>query len=211
MRLARGTVHWVLAPLLVGILLLAPLGEQPVPLLGLAAARALGALFLLVALGFLVFFRDPERAPAEGLASPADGVVTELREEPDGGTTVVVFMNLHDVHVNRAPCDGRVRSRVHEPGAHLPAWSKDSERNERMTWELDTAHGPVRVVQVAGLVARRIVPYVEAGQHVAKGERLGIIRLGSRVDLTLPPGVEPAVRVGERVRAGSSTVARAMK
>jgi phosphatidylserine decarboxylase len=162
----------------------------------------------MLALFLANFFRDPERTPGHGLVSPADGVVTEVREAEDGGSIVVIFMNVHNVHVNRAPCDGTVVRRAYQAGSHLPAWSKESERNERMTWDLDTPHGPVRVVQVAGLLARRIVPYLEQGARVRKGERLGIIRLGSRVDVHLPPGVEPAVKVGERVLAGSSTLAR---
>lgn len=197
--LARGTAHWVLLPLGVGIALLA-LAPWP-----FALALLLLTLFL------AHFFRDPERALGEGLVSPADGTVQRIEEAEDGGAVVVVFMNVHDVHVNRAPCDGTVRRRVHQPGSHVPAWDKESDRNERMTWDLDTPFGDVRVVQVAGLLARRIVPYVEQGARVRKGERIGIIRLGSRVDVHLPPGVAPAVKVGDKVRAGSSTLARPSK
>lgn len=206
MRLARGTAHWVLAPLAAGLLLFAAsfvVAQGPLRALAIVA-------FLLTA--FLAnFFRDPERVLAEGLVSPADGVVTEVREAEDGGKVVVVFMNVHNVHVNRAPCDATVRKRTYAPGSHAPAWSKESERNERMTWDLDTPHGDIRVVQVAGLLARRIVPYVKEGARLRKGDRIGIIRLGSRVDVHLPPGVEPAVKVGDRVLAGSSTLARPTK
>lgn len=201
--LARGTAHWVALPAAVGAAMLVLSS-----FLRSGALGAAGVLVLLFALFLANFFRDPERPVAEGIVSPADGVVQEVREAEDGGQVVVVFMNVHDVHVNRAPCDCQVRRRAHSPGSHLPAWRKDSERNERMTWDLDTPHGDVRVVQIAGLLARRIVPYAEEGQRLHKGERLGIIRLGSRVDVHLPPGAEPVVRPGDRVRAGSSTLAR---
>lgn len=196
--LARGTAHWVAVPaVLAALFLVGPFGLP----------RWLGALFLLATLFLANFFRDPERPIGEGVVSPADGVVTEVREGEDGGSVVVVFMNVHNVHVNRAPFMGKVIKRSHQPGSHLPAWSKDSERNERMTWDLDTAHGPIRVVQVAGLLARRIVPYAKEGQFLKKGERIGIIRLGSRVDVHLPPGVEAAVKPGDRLLAGSTTLA----
>jgi phosphatidylserine decarboxylase len=194
--LARGTAHWVAIPAGAAALLLA------------AGLWTAGALAVLLTLFLANFFRDPERAIAEGIVSPADGVVTEVREAEDGGKVVAVFMNVHNVHVNRAPCDATVVKRVHEPGSKVPAWHKDSERNERVVWDLDTPFGSMRVVQIAGLLARRIVPYARQGQKLRKGERLGIIRLGSRVDVWLPPGCEPAVKAGDRLLAGSSTLAR---
>jgi phosphatidylserine decarboxylase len=198
--LARATPWWVaLPPALAVLLLLWPGGG--LPSLGLAA------LLLLLALFLLNFFRDPERAPGEGIVSPADGVVQRIEEAEDGGVVVSIFMNVHDVHVNRAPCDGQVVRRTYHPGSHVPAWDKDSDRNERMVWDLATPHGDVRVTQIAGLLARRIVPYVEVGATLAKGQRFGIIRLGSRVDVALPLGIAPAVRVGDKVQAGSSTLA----
>lgn len=201
--LARATPWWVALPPLLGVaLLLGAAGRGALPM-------GLGAVLLLLAVFLLNFFRDPERPLAEGLVSPADGVVQRIEEAEDGGRIVAIFMNVHDVHVNRAPCDGRVVRRAYHPGSHIPAWQKDSDRNERMTWDLDTPHGPVRVVQIAGLLARRIVPYVDEGARVAKGDRIGIIRLGSRVDVHLPPGIAPAVRVGDRVSAGSTTLAKA--
>jgi phosphatidylserine decarboxylase len=202
-RLARGTAHWVAIPLVLGALLLFVDAGIGSPYLWL------GLLALVLAAFLANFFRDPERVLAEGLVSPADGLVTEVREAEDGGAVVVVFMNVHDVHVNRAPCDGTVAKRTYRAGSHVPAWRKDSDRNESMTWDLTTPHGDVRVVQVAGLLARRIVPYVAEGARVRKGERIGIIRLGSRVDVHLPPGVEPAVKPGDRVRAGASCLALA--
>jgi phosphatidylserine decarboxylase len=205
MRLARGSHGIVLGTLLLALVLL---GADA---LRLAPLSWPGVVVLLFGLLFVVFFRDPERAIAEGVCSPADGVVSRIEETEDGGVQVAVFMNLHDVHVNRAPCDARVRSVTHHAGALKPAWHKDSDRNERVVWELETQHGPVRVTQIAGLLARRIVPYHEAGAELRKGQRIGIIRLGSRVDVALPPGMALRVKAGDRVRAGSTELARPAK
>jgi phosphatidylserine decarboxylase len=204
-RLAKGTALWVAVPAILGLAFLTLTFTIP-------ALSPPGGLFtegaLLALAGFFAyFFRDPERHVAGGIVSPADGVVTSIDEAEDGGHVVVIFMNLHNVHVNRAPCDGTVRRREHRLGSHLPAWAKESDRNERITWDLDTPHGDVRVVQIAGLLARRIVPYAKEGQRLRKGERLGIIRLGSRVDVHLPAGIQAAVGVGDRVLAGSTTLA----
>ena len=154
------------------------------------------------------FFRDPERpASPAGVLAPADGRITVVDRRPDGRVRVATYMSLRDVHVNRAPCDGVVIGLRRRRGGFLPAWHKDSERNERMDWRLATAHGELEVVQIAGILARRIVPYHEAGARLERGQRLGLIRFGSRVDVVLPPGVEPAVAVGDRVRAGETRIA----
>ncbi|MEV0134038.1 phosphatidylserine decarboxylase [Dactylosporangium sp. NPDC050688] len=150
----------------------------------------------------LWFFRDPERQPADGVVlSPADGVVQSIDPWPDGRTRVAIFMNPLNVHVNRAPCAGTVKSVQHIPGGFLPAFDKESDRNERVVWHLDTDLGDVEVVQIAGAVARRIVPYASAGQPVEQGDRIGLIRFGSRVDVYLPPGLTPAVTVRQRTLA----------
>lgn len=164
---------------------------------------------LALALLMLNFFRDPDRAPGRGLVSPADGVVQSIDEWEDGRIRVAVFMNPFDVHVNRAPLDGKVRSVVHVKGGFVPAFHKESERNERVVWVLDTAIGELEMVQIAGTVARRILPYLDAGAVVQKGDRIGIIRLGSRVDVYLPDGHAPVVKVGDRCVAGVTTIAEA--
>lgn len=164
---------------------------------------------LALALLMLNFFRDPDRAPGEGLVSPADGVVQSIDEWEDGRTRVAVFMSPLDVHVNRAPLDARVKSVTHVPGGFVPAFNKESEQNERVVWLLDTSVGELEVVQIAGTVARRIVPYLQAGVQVKKGDRIGIIRLGSRVDTYLPPGYAPLVKVGDRTVAGVTPLAKA--
>lgn len=153
--------------------------------------------------GMLWFFRDPERVPGEGrLISPADGVVQSIDPWPDGRTRVAIFMSPLNVHVNRAPAAGTVLSVEHVPGGFVPAFNKDSDQNERVVWHFDTVLGDIEMVQIAGAVARRIVPYLFAGAKVVQGERVGLIRFGSRVDVYLPEGIRPAVTVGTKTVAG---------
>ena len=161
-------------------------------------------------LGFVLwFFRDPERttdaAPGRAL-SPADGRIIKL-DEREG--RVSIFLNLFDVHVCRAPVAGRIESLVHVPGRFLAAF-KDaaSDHNERSIVELSVPGGRMIVVLVAGLVARRIVTWVDSGQGVVRGQRIGLIRFGSRVDVEVPRGYRLTVRLGERVRAGITEIAR---
>ncbi|HET6405946.1 MAG TPA: phosphatidylserine decarboxylase [Candidatus Thermoplasmatota archaeon] len=164
---------------------------------------------LALALVMLNFFRDPERAGnAPGILAPADGVVQSIDEWEDGRIRVATFMNPFNVHVNRAPLAGRVASVEHVSGGFVPAFNKESERNERVVWHFETEVGDLEVIQIAGTLARRIVPYLEAGAKVQKGERIGIIRLGSRVDVYLPPGIQPAVKVGDKMVAGETVLAR---
>lgn len=195
--LAVGTPVWVRpcagAGVLAAILLARPSGRSRGSAL-LAAASA-GAV--------VAFFRDPERTPAEGaLLAPADGVISAVERLPDGRTRVATFMRLYDVHVNRAPADGVVRELTHHAGGYRPAFRKDSATNERMVWQIDSPLGALELVQIAGIAARRIVPYRGVGERVLQGERIGMIRFGSRVDLVMPRGSEPQVRVGDRVLAG---------
>ncbi len=161
---------------------------------------------------FWFFFRDPDRIVADDIACPADGKVVRRDEidDPDLGRCerLSIFMSPLNVHVNRFPMDGSVRRVTHRPGKHLPAFNKDSDRNERVETLMATDLGDIKVIQIAGAVARRIVPYAEAGDTVQKGERLGLIRLGSRCDLLVPPGsVEWTVQVGDRVLANVTRVA----
>lgn len=181
---------------------------------GLAGLVAIPAFFvtpyasgvLLLAGAFtLWFFRDPDREPpATGVLAPADGRVSIVREEA-GRLRLGVFMGLTDVHVNRAPLAGTVQSVDHRPGAHRPAFSKDSARNERVHLDFDD-HA---VVLIAGAFARRITTYVAAGDGVDRGERIGHIAFGSRVDVVLPAGYaadDLQVAVGDRVRAGETVL-----
>jgi phosphatidylserine decarboxylase len=167
------------------------------------------------------FFRDPERVTPLGkslIVSPADGMVShvvnvipppelDLPREPH--TRVSVFMNVFDVHINRSPIDGRIARLAYIPGAFLNAeLDKASEDNERQALTLETDHGPtIGVVQIAGLVARRIVKFVEQGDRLAAGQRFGLIRFGSRVDVYLPGNVQVLVSVGQRALAGETILA----
>ncbi len=169
---------------------------------------ALLALATALTVFFAVFFRDPDRPPGPGIVSAADGRVRAV--ELNGETLrISVFMNVTNVHVNRMPFDATV-ARVEDAGhGYRPAYAEDAARNVARRYALATALGPVEVVQITGIVARRLVSFVAPGARLRKGERLGMIVLGSRVDVVLPAGrAEPAVRVGDRVRAGSTTIAR---
>lgn len=210
-RIARGSTNWVLAPLTLAILMA---GTGPwfgwdflVPLSGIP--------FFVFTL-FLWFFRDPNRPVGNFIVSPADGRVLwmDYVDDPDVGpaTRLSIFMGVQDVHVNRLPLDGDVRRVAHRPGKHIPAFNKDSERNERVETLLKTEYGDVKVIQIAGAVARRILPYVQPGDHLDKGDRLGLIRLGSHCDLLFPRGsIEWVVQPKQKVRAGITSVARAPK
>ncbi|WP_423751760.1 protein sorting system archaetidylserine decarboxylase [Salinirarus marinus] len=194
MRLAPGARRYAFAPLLVAV-----------P--ALVVAPPVGFVCLLLSLAVLAFFRDPERTPpARGVVSPADGRVSVVREE-DGRVRVGVFMNVTDVHVNRAPVAGTVDSVTHRPGAHRPAFSKESDRNERV----DVALDGTEVSLIAGWFARRIHPSVAAGESVDRSERIGHISFGSRADVLLPATYsmdDVRVEEGDRVWAGESVVAR---
>ncbi|GAA1755682.1 phosphatidylserine decarboxylase [Nonomuraea bangladeshensis] len=159
--------------------------------------------------GMLWFFRDPDRTLGQGrVLSPADGVVQSIDPWPDGRTRVAIFMSPLNVHVNRAPLAGNVASVQHVAGGFLPAFNKDSDQNERVVWHFETALGDIEMVQIAGAVARRIVPYLTSGAKVAQGDRIGLIRFGSRVDIYLPEGISPAVSVGEKTVAGVTRIDR---
>jgi phosphatidylserine decarboxylase len=177
------------------------------------------ATVLLVALFFVLnFFRDPERVvPQEpGVAvSPADGKVikVEIMRDPMTGEdrmAVCVFMNVFNVHVNRMPVAGRIVRISYFGGKFLNAsFDKASTDNERNAVLVEDGDGKAwTVVQIAGLIARRIICWGEEGDALARGQRLGLIKFGSRVDLYLPPEYEPNVRVGEKVFAGQSVLAR---
>ncbi|WP_152042964.1 protein sorting system archaetidylserine decarboxylase [Salinigranum salinum] len=193
MNFAPGVRKWALPPLVgacVFALLVPPLA---VVLLG-------------VGLFVLWNFRDPERhPPTEGIVAPADGKVSVVRQEGDQ-LRVGVYMNALDVHVVRAPRKGYVDGIEHSPGANRPAFTKDSENNERV----DVDFGLFEVSLIAGWFARRIVPYVHDGDTVAKGDRLGHIAFGSRADVLLPPSIDRdhlLVEEGDSVRAGETVVA----
>jgi phosphatidylserine decarboxylase len=188
--------------------------------LGLSAAAALlgwlaGPVFsfpaLLAGAFCLWFFRDPERPiPAGELAvSPADGRVLAVAPESLTRTRVSIFMNVFDVHVNRAPIAGRIAALDYRRGRFLVA-SRDQAAllNEQNTVTIDAGDTQVTFKQIAGVIARRIVFFKQAGDSVSRGERVGLIKFGSRVDVFLGPEWQVEVRPGQRLKAGSSILAR---
>lgn len=198
------------------------------PFIGLSAFTAFLAallgwwapavLFWLLCVFSVYFFRDPERVIAQGediAVSPADGRVVSIstRKEPFTGEEaecISIFMSVFNVHVNRAPVACEVKAIGYFEGKFLNAsLDKASEENERCAWLLEGNGGLTWVmVQIAGLIARRIVCRAEVGDHLARGERLGLIRFGSRVDLYLPRGYSPAVTPGTKVTGGQTVIAR---
>ena len=174
--------------------------------------------WLPIAIWVVAFFRDPPRDGERGpdlVIAPADGLVVDVREidEPDfiGGRAkrVCIFMNVFDCHVNRYPLGGTVAYRHYNPGKFLNAADeKSSLENEQCSVGLDTSHGRILVRQIAGLVARRIITDHPVGTAVQQGQRLGMIRFGSRVDLFLPLDARVLVQRGMRTKCGLTVVAR---
>jgi phosphatidylserine decarboxylase len=201
MRIAKGCWSWVAPPLFLSIFLL--------------VASWLNIWFLSlfipvfsVLVFFLIFFRDPERTIAEGVVAPADGTIRDIKQE-NNQCLISTFMEVNNVHVNRMPLDGRISKMTHFPGYHLRAWKKESDLNERVIIKIETAVGEVTVIQLAGLIARRVYPYIKEGDDLKKGDRIGIIRLGSRVDVILPADKIQSIPVkkGDPIKAGQDTIA----
>jgi phosphatidylserine decarboxylase len=189
------------------------------PAVGLAAARRYGWATGFAALGafFAYFFRDPERRiPAgEGLVvSPADGRVVfagpaDPRWSPPGAwSQITIFLSPMDVHMNRTPVDGTVTRVEYRAGTFLPAYKEEASQNELNEIWIDHRGTLVVVRQIVGVLARRIVCRVVEGQTLARGERIGLMKFGSRMDVFLPPDAEILVRVGQHVVAGETVLAR---
>ena len=193
----------------------ASLGSAVLALLGRRRAAA-GAALAGAALAY--FFRDPQRRPPEApeaVVSPADGevlLVDTVDQAPWMATPalrIAIFMSLRDVHINRAPATARLVYLAHHPGQFLPAYKEEAgERNERRVYGFEVAGGKrFAMVQVAGIFARRTVPFVVPGDPILRGQRVGLIRFGSRVEVFLPPDARPLVAPGHRVRAGETPIA----
>ena len=173
-----------------------------------------GLPFFIVGAFCLYFFRDPERsAPAGDVAvAPADGRVVHLRERPEGGSRISIFLNIFNVHVNRSPVSGEVKAVEYQRGdfrmAHREAASEANEQNTLRIQPTNERSSEVVVRQIAGLVARRIVCYKRPGDRVEKGERIGLIKFGSRLDVLLGPEWDVTVAVGDSVQAGVTVLGR---
>ena len=191
----------------------------PVLLLGVAACALswwiAGTILLLLAAFAFSFFRDPERTiPVDpgAVVSPADGRVVVLKDEDFAGRPgkrISVFLAVWNVHVNRSPAAGTITAMHYRPGKFFAAMlERASLENEQNVFTLETKTGEMVFKQIAGLIARRVVSWKKPGDTVARGERIGLVRFGSRVDVWLPKEAEILVRVGENVRGGSSVLAR---
>ncbi len=180
--------------------------------------RWAGLLFAFSALGFAFFFRDPERIPPAGedsIVSPADGKVVRIRPVEkealfEGETQISIFLSPLDVHVNRAPVRGRVEEVRYRKGSFLAAYRDEASwSNEHNALKVVDPEGRrLGVVQIAGVLARRIVCYVRPGDSLEKGQRFGLIMFGSRVDLFLPSGTRVEVSEGQRVKGGETIIGR---
>jgi phosphatidylserine decarboxylase len=200
--------YWFgLPPLLLGLVLL----------LLVHSPYAIAGAFVLIYLGLFVFsfFRNPDRKiPGEPglIVSPADGRVVVMQDEKfqgRPGKRVSIFLAVWNVHVNRSPAAGTIVRMDYKPGKFLAAWAeKASFENEQNIFVLATEHGEIMFKQIAGYIARRVVAWKKPGDYVARGERIGLVRFGSRVDLWLPANAEIMVRVGQNVKGGSSVLAR---
>ena len=204
-------------PFMLGAVLFAALAWIAVP--GLGSWTIVPASLLTLLAAFVsYFFRDPERELPSGegtVISPGDGKIIDIREvqEPsfiEGACRrITIFLSVFNVHVQRAPVSGDVAYREYRPGEYDVAWHpKASEKNERSSLGLVVRGHRVLVRQIAGLIARRIVTYPEQGEHVERGERIGLIRFGSRVDLFIPLDWSLDCAVGDKVAGGSTVLAR---
>ncbi|HYL64279.1 MAG TPA: phosphatidylserine decarboxylase family protein [Candidatus Methylomirabilis sp.] len=170
---------------------------------------------VLLALFVFSFFRDPERViPKEAWAivSPADGRVVVVSDEENAGRPgkrISIFLAVWNVHVNRSPADGFIGSLQYKPGKFLAAMrERASLENEQNVFTISTDAGELVFKQIAGLIARRVVSWKQAGERVARGERIGLVRFGSRADVWLPREAEILVKVGDRVKGGASVLAK---
>jgi phosphatidylserine decarboxylase len=199
--------YWFgIPPVLVGLSLLA---------FGHGWVFAAGVLLVFLGLFVFSFFRNPDRTiPGEPglIVAPADGRVVVVKDENESGRLgkrISIFLAIWNVHVNRAPAAGRITHLEYKPGKFLAAWDENASfQNEQNVFRQATEHGEIAYKQIAGLVARRVVSWKKAGDEVARGERIGLVRFGSRMDLWLPAEAEILVKVGENVKGGSSVLAR---
>jgi phosphatidylserine decarboxylase len=171
----------------------------------------LAVLFFYLGLGVMLFFRDPERKIPEGdglILSPADGRILRIDNESKA-PSLSIFLSIHNVHVNRSPVCGTVKSVVFHPGKFLAANRREAgSENQRNEIEIETDKGIVRMNQVSGAIARRTIFDKKPGERVKAGERIGLIRFGSRVDLQLPAGTAVDVRIRQKVKAGETVIGR---
>ena len=211
MRFAKGSISWIITSLFIFIII------STITILFTTYNNfltLLSLISLIITILLAIFFRDPERKIGKDIVSPADGYIRNIYELDDkdiGKSKVIsIFMNIHNVHVNRMPIKGEIKDTIHLSGLHIPAFKKESEKNERFIIKIKSSIGLIKIVLIAGTIARRIVPYIKKKDILNKGEKIGIIRLGSRVDLYLPNLKNLLIEVneGDKVKAGESCVAK---
>ena len=211
MTIAAEGYPFIIGSLIPGLLLtgLYPLHDLPVLLIP-------GIILVIFGLFCTAFFRNPSRTIPQGdtiLVSPADGKVVAIQKTYDefvgDAVKVDIFLSVFDVHLNRIPASGKIEFVKYRPGRFFSAFKdKASEDNERTDIGISTATGKFRVAQIAGFIARRIVCNVADADSVRKGQLYGMIRFGSRTELTFPPDFIPCIKRGQRVRGGETIIAR---
>ena len=210
---ALGEAKWFLLPVA-----LADMGVCALAVLHHPAWFAVSVFLVLLFVAIALFFRNPARTvPGHPsvLVAPADGLVDAVEDVPHlevlggPGKRISIFLSVLDVHLNRAPYEGVLKRLVHTRGEFLDARAPECAiRNENVLWMFETPHGMIGMRQIAGLIARRIVPWAREGQSFRKGEHVGLIRFGSRTDLYLPASCAVAVKVGDRTRGAETVIAR---
>jgi len=212
MRIAKESESWILTAFISGLIFLI-LTFLINRVIIQSVFLFISSVLFVITIFFLIFFRDPERKIGEGFVSVADGKIRDIKQLKDEDisecTLISTFMNIHNVHVNRMPIDGTVKEIKHIPGSHIPAFKKESDKNERVIILIETKIGLIKIVQIAGTLARRIVPYIKVGDKLKKGEKIGIIRFGSRVDVYLKTKMikDLEVKINDRIIAGETTLA----
>jgi len=203
--LAKGSLSWILGMAFFAVLAWSGFSYLSDSFL---VSSILFLLFIIAAfltIFFIIFFRDPQRSPPgneDDAVSPADGKVISIQNR-----TMCIFMNIHDVHVNRAPLSGIVTHIDYKPGGYIPAFNKDSDVNERNHVVMNTDAGTLELTQIAGVLTRRIVSYISEGTELKRGERIGMIRFGSRVDVTMPEEYVFTVKLNDSIKAGETIIA----
>jgi len=193
------------------------LAAAPAVVLAFAGATTVAVVSLVLPLAVALFFRDPDRAPTNDrrvVLAPADGKVMFAGEAPaNAGPSgawrqVTIFLSLLDVHINRTPVAGRVTRVDYVPGTFVPAYREDARRNEHSEIWIDQDGQTVVARQVVGVLARRVVCRVKTGDDLTAGERIGLMKFGSRMDVFVPPSATLTVAAGETVRGGETIIAR---
>jgi len=213
MKLAKGSKSFILSALTPAVIFFI-LGFIFINFISGFVLILLSVCLFILTCFFIIFFRDPDREIGKDFIASADGKIRDIYDidDKDIGNSICIstFMNIQNVHVNRLSYDGKIEKIDHIYGTHLPAFKKESEKNERTIIIVDSDIGRYKIIQIAGTLARRIVTYVKKGDIVKKGDRIGMIRLGSRVDLYIPknPKFDVCVKIGDKIKAGESRLAK---